>query len=118
MTQVEKYYVKLLLFVFDVALTNSWIIIIWLMIKRQQIIQLEQIFLSLATELLQIDIDWAAKYQLMEQCGTCQITSDNPNNNNYGDGDNGNDSDNIIDNILPAGTTLNESERKIMFNFS
>jgi hypothetical protein len=54
----------------------------------------------------------------MEQCGTCQITSDNPNNNNYGDGDNGNDSDNIIDNILPAGTTLNESERKIMFNFS
>ncbi len=48
----------------------------------------------------------------MERGSTRQIMSDNQNYGNIGDGDNGNDCDAIIDYIVPAGTTMNESERK------
>ncbi len=54
---------------------------------------------------------------MTEQRGTRHSTSDNPNNENNGDGDNVNDSDDIIDCILPVGTAMNESERKTYDQF-
>lgn len=61
----KKYYVKLMLFLFDIALTNSWIY--YKLNNKEKTKKAESradFFLSLASELVKQDVDWATRYKV------------------------------------------------------
>jgi hypothetical protein len=61
----KKYYVKLMLFLFDTALTNSWIY--YKLKNKKKTKQAEsraKFFLSLAAKLVKPDVDLASKYKI------------------------------------------------------
>jgi hypothetical protein len=63
--KMKKYYVKLLFFLVDVCLTNSWIYYsICNPAEAKNPEARANYFLSLATDLTRDDMDWAQKYQL------------------------------------------------------
>jgi Transposase IS4 len=79
----KKYYVKLMLFLFDIALTNSWI---YYKLKNKEKTKKAEaradFFLSLATELVKPDVDWASRYKL-----SATVMDDSPNSNDNSSSD-------------------------------
>ncbi len=64
----KKYYVKLLFFLVDVSLTNSWIYYsICNPAEAKNPEARANYFLLLATDITRDDIDWAQKYKLRRQ---------------------------------------------------
>ncbi len=68
--KLKKYYVKLLLFLVDVALTNSWI---YYKLSNPGTVKKEEsradFFLMLANVIFRQDIDWCKTYQIKTSTG-------------------------------------------------
>ncbi len=97
----KKYYVKLLLFIMDVALTNDWVY--YSMVSPEETKQENaraDFFLSIATEKISQDIDWAGKYNAR------QTTHQSRRGERRGGGDDSDGSDSM-ELLMPPTTAVN-----------